>query len=426
MKRKIKLGDGTVVEIDATAALPAGCVELSADPLDAKIEAAVEKALAPTIAALKAKATNNMGGVPEPERATPGVEVGDEAVKGSGINAVRFLKCLYDAKIQSGVKPVEIAKARGFGAVAKALEQSTLASGGVLVPEQFIAELIPFLRKANVFRAAGVREIPFVGSMELPRQTSSGTASWGAEGSVIAPSALGTGSVKLTEKELKIMTIVSNSLMQNASISADEIVRDDLAQTIGEAEEAAYLRGSGSSGEPMGLLARIAAANQYAAIASTAYAPTLAEVKKERAKARRILKDAKIPMVNPGYIMAPMTEEYLLGMTETTGATAFPEIEDGKWGRIPNYVTQQVPTNLAGGSGRSELYLVDFAQCFIGRSGGLVVEVFPNGTYEESGSTKSGINRNQTVIRGISKQDFAMRYELAGIVANTLAWGQTS
>lgn len=400
--------------------------------LGADLKALVAKAVAEQIAAatksavdaeLSKKVTDNMGGAPNVAEGR--VEVKGEAVDDSGINAVRFLKAMSQAKTQ-GVRPVDVAKAMHWGAVAKALEQSTFGSGGVLVPEQFIAELIPFLRKSNVFRRAGVREIPFVGSMELPRQTSSGTASWGAEGTSITPSALGTGSIKITEHELKMMTIVSNSLMQNASISADEMVRDDIAQTLGEAEESAYLRGAGNAGEPVGVRYRTDAGSIYAETITTAGAPTLAQVKAERAKLRRKLKDAKIAMVNPGYVMAPLTEEYLLGMTETTGATAFPEIDGGKWGLLPNYVTQQVPTNLAGGAGRSELYLIDFAQCFIGRSGGLVVEVFPNGTYEEGGVTKSGVSRNQTVIRGISKQDFAMRYELAAAIVTGLSWGQAS
>lgn len=311
--------------------------------------------------------------------------------------------------------------------LAKALGQSTFVDGGAMVPPKFSTEFIELLRNATVVRKAGARSIPLEGSLTIPRQTGAGTAAYIGEHQPITPSQQTLGDLTLSEKTLVAMTVIGNRLIANASMSAEQFVLEDLRNVMALREDLAFLFGDGASGTPRGLTSLIASANQYDATAAAPKAPTLAELRIEFAKAIGRLKKSNQPMIKPVWLMSPRTEQFLMQVQDGNGNAIYEsQLEKGILRGFPVIVTNQIPedtTNTAGtGSDWSRLMLIDVSQEIIGDAQNMDALVVPNGTYEEGGSAKSGLSRDQTVVRLIARHDHTIRYDTAGVVI-AVEWG---
>lgn len=414
------------------------------DELRTFIKDTVGEAVSPLVEKLRGtKATDNLGGgAPQvdPEKKDAGSEPTEDREvfsprnvkardEGGGIRFARFVKALAVGEM-TGISPAVVARKWGYFGVAKAfddnrmaiekaLSQGTFADGGALVPHEFSMELIGLLRNATIFRRAGARTLPMGASLEIPKQTGGGTAYWGQENTTITASQQTLGSVRLAEKKLVARTEFSNDLMRNASISAEEFIRDDLLNVIAIAEDLALIRGSGASGEPTGVRYLTNSANIYAETITTPGSPTLTEAKKELNKAIHKLKSNNVPMTRCAWFMSPRTE-MAMGNIVGPGGEGFNSLERemaerGTLRGYPFYVSQQIPENTGGGSD-SELYLVDMDQCIIGESMALEVLVFPNG-----GDT--GIQKDMSVVRCIKKLDHVMRYDKAAAIVQDISWG---
>jgi hypothetical protein len=51
------------------------------------------------------------------------------------------------------------------------------------------------------------------------------------------------------------------------------------------------------------------------------------------------------------------------------------------------------------------------------------IEVFDNAVYSQSNTVRSGISRDESVIRLIRKTDFGMRHTEAAYVVEAVTWG---
>jgi HK97 family phage major capsid protein len=107
------------------------------------------------------------------------------------------------------------------------------ASGGFVVPPDYVAELIEVLRPMAMVRDSGplVLAMPR-GTMQMPRQNQAATASYGGETQAIPVSQQAVGQIVATYKELIVLTPVTNDLLRYSDPNGDAIVRDDLAQVI--------------------------------------------------------------------------------------------------------------------------------------------------------------------------------------------------
>lgn len=401
--------------------------------IDAVVAKAVADAMKPLEEQLKQKATSNFTPPPAKAEGTLSIEFhGKEAADGSGLGFIRFAKAKATALLRSQregrfVSPFEVAKGWGYNTVAKALNQNDFDNGGSLVHQQFATEMIELLRNKAVVRKAGPRVLPMVGgNLTMDRQSAAATAYYGQESTAITPSDPSTDQITLSEKKLTALVAVSNDLIRNASISAEEFVRDDLLNVMAIREDLAFLRGIGSSSEPTGLRNRIASAHVYAETVGSEGSPTFAEIKAELDKAVSKLELANVPMIKPVWFMSPRTKLAIMRASgpgaEGTNSLEREMVENGTLRGFPFYATVQIPTNLGGDGDESELYLVDMSEVLIGDSLNLELEVFPNGAWSNSGTIVSGISNDQTVIRAISKHDINLRHTTAGVVVTELSW----
>ena len=139
--------------------------------------------------------------------------------------------------------------------VTKALNTSTGAAGGLIVPPDVSAEIIELLRPKAVVRAAGPRLLPMPrGTMTLPGQASAASAGYGAEGSKIAKTQQTLKGIVASFKKLTALVPVSNDMMRYANPAVDAFVRDDLVAVTARREDKAFLLDDGTQDTPRGFL----------------------------------------------------------------------------------------------------------------------------------------------------------------------------
>lgn len=128
--------------------------------------------------------------------------------------------------------------------------------GGHLVATELLgSSFIELLRNAMVLDRLGVTFLRDLnGNVAIPSQTGAATGYWVTEGNAPTESAQTVGQVALTPKTVGAFTDYSRRLLLQSSIDVEAFVRADLASIIGLAIQAAAINGTGTSGQPTGIL----------------------------------------------------------------------------------------------------------------------------------------------------------------------------
>lgn len=137
------------------------------------------------------------------------------------------------------------------------LTVGTATAGGHLVATQNdAASFIELLRARAVVVGLGARTLTgLVGNVNIPRQSGSSTAYWLAnEATAITEGDLTLGQLALTPKNVGAYTEISRLLTMQSAPDAEMLVMDDLASVVALAIDAAAISGSGSSGQPTGVI----------------------------------------------------------------------------------------------------------------------------------------------------------------------------
>ena len=114
------------------------------------------------------------------------------------------------------------------------------------------------------------------GDVKIPRKTAASTAAFiSSEGGAAGESEFTVGSVTMSPKTCGAFTDVTRQLMIQSSIDVENLIRNDLAQSMAIAIDDAALEGSGSSGNPTGIT-NTSGINTVSL--SSAAAPTFAEM----------------------------------------------------------------------------------------------------------------------------------------------------
>lgn len=117
------------------------------------------------------------------------------------------------------------------------------------------SNFIELLRDRTVVNSLGARLLTGLqGDLSLPKQTAGGTAYWVTEGNSPTASNATIGQVGLAPKTVGAYTDLSRKFLLQSSVSAEQFVREDLAQVLAVAIDRAAIAGSGSGAEPTGLL----------------------------------------------------------------------------------------------------------------------------------------------------------------------------
>ncbi len=118
------------------------------------------------------------------------------------------------------------------------------------------ASFVELVRARSITQTMGATRLPgLVGNVSIPRQTAPATGHWLVdENSQITESQATIGQIVLSPKNVAALTELSHQLRVQSSPAAEAIVTADLAAAVALALDAAVINGSGSNGEPHGII----------------------------------------------------------------------------------------------------------------------------------------------------------------------------
>lgn len=405
------------------------CGPIVAEAVDASVKAQVD----PIRAEQTGLFTRMLAGVSQPPVAkeVPFAE--------KGLALARCIRATAASKMRGTGADGAIQILRGWGnadlaeawadARQKAMAAGDATAGGFLVPTQFSAEVIEYLRARAVVRRLNARTIPVpTGTLKVPKLSGGATAYYIGENANATKSEPTTGQLTLTFKKLVTLVPMSNDLLRYNSVGADAMVRDDVVNAMRVREDSAFIRDTGSDSTPKGLRYWANTANVLAANGTVSVQNTFTDLGKLIQK----LLEADIPMISPGWLIAPRIEIFLRTLLySSTGIPVFrDEMAQGRLMGYPYASTTSIPTNLntsgAGSNDESEIYLVDFAQALIGESMNLLVDSSQEAAYYDGSSVIAAFSQDQTVVRAIAEHDFGMRHDKAIAVLTEVDWAPGS
>jgi HK97 family phage major capsid protein len=308
--------------------------------------------------------------------------------------------------------------------VAKALNTTTQATGGALIPQDYRQELISLLYAETVVRGSGAREIPMpTGNLTWPRLNAGATAQWDTELDDIAISVQGFDDLQFVAKKLTALVPVSNKLIRESPISVEAIVRDNSAKMMARAEDLAFLLSDGTSNRPTGLTSLAAAGNILHAVASAFTTVTLAGVNGLLMSLELALKANNVPVGNAVWIFHPVVRSFLNTLTDSTGRYFFrDELNAGKLLGYSVKETTQLPTNLASTTDVTQILFVAMDQVVIADTLQMFADSSSEAAYNDGSTVISAYQRNQTLFRTISEVDFGVMHPAAIAWSAVKAW----
>jgi HK97 family phage major capsid protein len=322
----------------------------------------------------------------------------------------------------------------GDDIVARALNAGITGEGGALIPQDFMADLIELLRAWTAVRGASPMEVGMpMGNLTIPRLAGGATASYQQEIADISVSQERFDDVNFIAKKLTAMVPVSNDLIRRAPIGVEEVVRDDLVQTIARREDLAFLRGDGTANGPTGMRNLALAANVITVApmpATPSAGDQLTAILSGSSAAILALQNGMSRMIRPTWFMAPTIARFIATARDQVGGFYFKdEVERGTFEGYPIKLTQQIPTNLVVSTYTkgSEIYFCDMADFVIADTYNVLVDASDVAAYNDpiSGTMVSAFQRDQSLFRVIAEHDCNMRHLQSLVVLLTQDWAFT-
>lgn len=310
---------------------------------------------------------------------------------------------------------------KGLAYAMKALSSGTGSAGGYLTIPQLAAELTPLLRARTCILALGAQVMPVATELDVAGLSTGASAYWVAENGAIPTSEQSFSfAAVLRPKPLAALIPVSNRLLRDAAVtpSLDQALRTDLSQVIALRADLAFLRGTGSGGEPAGLLT-FAGTTPAPDLGVDGAVPSYDDLMNLLAG----LRDVNAPFLSPGWIFNPRLINVLQRMKTSNGTylssdpnllTFDPTGGGGRLLGLPFRTTSQIPSNLHVGTSTdcSEIYLSsDWSEYWVGQDADLRIEVSNEASYTPDGGTTwvSAFQNDQSLFRSIIWLDGAPR-----------------
>lgn len=142
------------------------------------------------------------------------------------------------------------------GLVTPELRAHTVATdtaGGYTVPDEWEATIVRKLREFTYMRQYAKVIQTSMGTLNIPRETSIGTANWTAEGAAFNENEDVFGNVTLSPHKMSRLVKVSEELLNDSMFDLGDWLSTTFAESFADLEEAAFINGDGSS-KPRGVL----------------------------------------------------------------------------------------------------------------------------------------------------------------------------
>ena len=310
---------------------------------------------------------------------------------------------------------------RAFFVPFSALTRATYVTSGATTGGNLVAtdlldqDFIEFLRNRSVMIAAGVSVMTGLqGNVAIPRRSGvSSTYYLSTQSTQITQSESTFDQVTMTPKNLAALSKYSRQTLLQATPGIEQLVRNDLVDGINVAMDLGILNGTGSSGQPTGIM-------QTSGIGSVAIGTnggaitmeTLVNLETELTIDNVPVDRSSINYITNAKVMGALKKLRAGGSTTTDGPFLVNDnlVAIGRGGTpsvingYPVYVTNQVPSNLTKGSSSgvcSAVLIGDFSQATVGMWG--------NGLEITVGEDQDDFSKALTSVRGIVSYDVGVR-----------------
>ena len=251
----------------------------------------------------------------------------------------------------------------------RALNVGTATAGGNTVATDLLgASFIDLLRNASVLSQTGATYLNGLqGDVAIPRQSGAATAYWLSEVAAVTDSAQTVDQVTMTPKGLSAQTTFSKQLLAQSSIDIEQFVRNDLATVLAIAQDLAAVNGSGSSGQPTGILGISGVGSVTSGGTSAAYTD-MVNLEKEVAVDNAL--SGSLSYVTNAKLIAKLKR------TEIATNTAKFVYDSGIVNGYPMYMSNQLPATYSTNT-KSAVIFGNFSDLLIGNWNGIDVVVDP-------------------------------------------------
>ena len=279
----------------------------------------------------------------------------------------------------------------------RAAQTTTTAAG--IVPEDFRPEeFVGLLRNSMVVQSLGARVLPNLrGDVTIPRQATTSTAQWIAEGDALTDSGMTFNSIGLKPKHVGAITELSRQLLQQSNPSIEALVRDDFIQVVSLAVDKALIHGDGIK-QPEGLLT---AATGTGTLATLSWATVLT-----------VLQGLALKNIIPNaWLTHPKVATILRKTLREAGLPGY-LLEGGQLAGVPVAVTNQLAEK-AGSPAKGRMILGDFSEMIVGTWGS--VDILTN-QYAEGPYSRGAVQ-----VRILTTMDMVPRREDAFTIIDDIA-----
>jgi HK97 family phage major capsid protein len=150
----------------------------------------------------------------------------------------------------------------------RVLSRATAGAGGNLVPTDMYDQIIRSMRhQGSLASLANVITTDSGEALNVPSNTTHGTATWTAENATYTASDEVFGTMALNAYKAATTVIVSDELLEDSAFPLDSFLASEFGERISVLEETAYMIGDGSA-KPSGILATTATTNATLATAA--------------------------------------------------------------------------------------------------------------------------------------------------------------
>lgn len=242
-----------------------------------------------------------------------------------------------------------------MGVVVKAAQNPAMTTvpawAGALVEEGYGA-FIDMLKAESILAQLSLKQETFnnYSAVTYPKRNPSATnnlaGAFRAEGDPIRVGSITVGSIKLTPKNMAVISTFTDEMMKRSVVSLENLIKDAIIYDTSVALDTVFLgNAAGTAVQPAGIANGLAALDT-AASAGTSLANIQADLK------GRLTRMATLNMGRkPAWIMSPSNKIALSMLLTATGQYAFPSVSSGVLLGAPIYTSTTVPAG--------NIYLID-------------------------------------------------------------------
>lgn len=277
-----------------------------------------------------------------------------------------------------------------------------VGDGGYLVPEVYVAEIIPLLYAMTFIEKFAIRRVPLsTGKTTIPKRISGTDAKYVGEKQGKNAKNPKYKSLTLSSKTLMVKTVVSMQFIESTTFSADQYVRDDMVIQAALEMNRAMLFGSGSEYEPTGL------DNVKGINSNKTTDAFVVDIDNQFDEFVFPVMNANADFTSPGWVFNAAAYKAFRSVRDGDGRLINRmELREGSLENYPVAMFNEIPVDDAN-EGRTAVYFGDWGDVIFGEQMAVRTSESDSATFtDENGDKVDAFDQNMVVIKMTMMHDW--------------------